>query len=93
VIESFMRGRAVIGSRAGGIPDIVEDGVNGVLVPPGDAEALAAAIERILDDEELASRLGAAAAESAAHWIASPAEYADRVAQLVEGPGPISSMQ
>jgi 2-deoxystreptamine N-acetyl-D-glucosaminyltransferase/2-deoxystreptamine glucosyltransferase len=85
VIESFLRGRAVIGSRAGGTPDIVDDGVNGVLVPPGDAEALAAAIERILDDEELASRLGAAAAESAARWIATPAEYADRVAALVEG--------
>jgi glycosyltransferase involved in cell wall biosynthesis len=84
-IESFMRGRAVIGSRAGGTPDIVEDGVNGVLVPPGDAEALAAAIELILDDEALASRLGAAAAESAARWVASPADYADRVADLVEG--------
>ena len=34
VIEAFMRGRAVVGSRAGGIPDIVEDGVNGLLVPP-----------------------------------------------------------
>jgi glycosyltransferase involved in cell wall biosynthesis len=85
VIESFMRGRAVIGSRAGGTPDIVEDGVNGLLVPPGDAEALAAAIERILGDDELASRLGAAAAESAARWIATPAEYADRMAGLVQG--------
>jgi glycosyltransferase involved in cell wall biosynthesis len=87
VIESFMRGRAVIGSRAGGIPDIVEDGVNGLLVPPGDAEALAAAIDRILEEEELAPRLGAAAAQSAGRWIASPAEYADRVADLVQGAG------
>ncbi len=82
VIESFMRGRAVIGSRAGGTPDIVEDGSNGLLVPPGDASALAGAIEQILDDEDLAVRLGAAAAESAARWIATPAEYADRMAEL-----------
>ena len=49
VIESFVRGRAVIGASAGGIPDIVEDGVNGLLVPAGDTEALAAALERVLD--------------------------------------------
>jgi len=82
-IEAFMRGRAVVGSRAGGIPDIVEDGVNGLLVPAGDSAALAAAIERILDDDELATRLGAAAAESAARWVATPADYADRMAELV----------
>ena len=45
-IEAFVRGRAVVGARAGGIPDIVEDGVNGLLVEPGDVDALAAAIER-----------------------------------------------
>jgi glycosyltransferase involved in cell wall biosynthesis len=85
VIESFMRGRAVIGSRAGGTPDIVEDGVNGLLVLPGDAAALAAAIERIIDDDELASRLGAAAAESSARWIATPAGYAERMAAMIQG--------
>ncbi|HUK43858.1 MAG TPA: glycosyltransferase family 4 protein [Gaiellaceae bacterium] len=85
VIEAFMRGRAVVGTRSGGIPDIVEDGVNGLLVEPGDASALAAAIERILDDDDLASRLGAAAGESAARWVASPAEYADRMRALVDG--------
>ncbi len=56
VIESFMRGRAVVGSRAGGIPDIVEDRRNGFLVPSGDAAALAAAIGQILDDDDLAAR-------------------------------------
>jgi glycosyltransferase involved in cell wall biosynthesis len=84
-IESFMRGRAVIGSSAGGTPDIVQDGVNGLLVPPGDAAALAAAIERILDDLDLAARLGAGAFESAARWVATPSEYADRMAELVAG--------
>ena len=45
--------------------------------------ALAAAIERILDEDGLAVRLGAAAAESAARWIATPEEYADRMGELV----------
>ena len=74
----------MIGSRAGGIPDIVEDGVNGLLVEPGDPSSLAEAIERILTDHELAVRLGAAAAASSAAWVSSPDEYADRVRALVD---------
>ena len=50
---------------------------------PGSARALANAIERILDDDELAASLGAAAADSAARWVATPTDYADRVAALV----------
>src|SRR5262249_14583600 len=50
VIEAFCRGRAVIGTRAGGIPDIVEDGVNGLLVPLENAAALAEALVRVLGD-------------------------------------------
>jgi glycosyltransferase involved in cell wall biosynthesis len=84
-IESFLRGRAVIGARAGGIPDIVEDGVNGLLVPYGDDVALADAAERLLTDLELARRLGEGARASAARWVSTPAEYADRVLALVEG--------
>jgi glycosyltransferase involved in cell wall biosynthesis len=84
VIESFVRGRAVLGARAGGIPDIIEDGVNGLLVDPGDTEALAAAIERLLIENGLAGRLGDRAAESASRWTATPEEYADRMAALVE---------
>jgi glycosyltransferase involved in cell wall biosynthesis len=93
VIESFMRGRAVVGSRAGGTPDIVEDGVNGLLVPPGDAGALAEAIERILVDRGLAVTLGAGAFESAGRWVASPAEYASRMAGLVGEAPPLSSTE
>src|SRR5262249_1873729 len=47
-IEAFLRGRAVVGAQAGGIPDIVENERNGLLVPPGDPYALAVAIERVL---------------------------------------------
>jgi glycosyltransferase involved in cell wall biosynthesis len=83
-IEAFARGRAVVGSRAGGIPDIVEHERNGLLVEPGDPASLADAIERILSDYELAARLGAGAAADAARWVSSPDEYADRVRALVD---------
>ncbi|MBC7225170.1 MAG: glycosyltransferase family 4 protein, partial [Anaerolineae bacterium] len=46
------------GSDVGGIPDIVEVGVSGLLVPPGDPDALAQALRRVLDDPDLARRLG-----------------------------------
>ena len=83
-IESFLRGRAVIGSRAGGIPDIVRNEENGLLVAPGDSAGLADAIERVLTDRELAARLGAAAAADAPRWLATPEEYADNVRAVVD---------
>jgi glycosyltransferase involved in cell wall biosynthesis len=50
----------VVGARAGGVPDVIDDGEDGLLVPFGDAEATAAAIGRLLRDRDLAHRLGAA---------------------------------
>jgi len=84
-IEAFLRGRAVVGARAGGIPDIVEHERNGLLVPAGDAEALAAATQRILTEAGLAERLGEAAHADSARWVSTPHEYADRLLALVEG--------
>jgi len=83
-VEAFARGRAVIGSTGGGIPDAVHDGENGLLVPVGDVEALADAIVRLASDQSLAERLGAAAPPFAARFASSPDEYARRVADLVE---------
>jgi glycosyltransferase involved in cell wall biosynthesis len=60
LLEAMNHGTPVIASRVGGIPDIVEDGVSGLLVPPGDADALAAALRRLRDDPALARRLGEA---------------------------------
>jgi glycosyltransferase involved in cell wall biosynthesis len=84
VIESFCRGRGVIGSRVGGIVDLVGDGVNGVLVEPGDTQALAEALVRILGDRALAERLGSAAHASADLWTITPEEFAERLRALVE---------
>ena len=83
-VEALCRGRAVVGTRSGGIPDVVEDGVNGLLVDPGDTEALAAALERILSDRELAERLGRGAEESSGRWRSSPEQFAEKMRAVVE---------
>lgn len=57
LIEALRYGTPVIASAAGGIVDIVRDGETGLLVPPGDSEALAAAITRLRTAPELAARL------------------------------------
>ena len=49
-LEAHAVGTPVIGSRIGGLAEIVEDGVNGLLLPPGDALSLARAMERVLTD-------------------------------------------
>jgi glycosyltransferase involved in cell wall biosynthesis len=63
LLEYMAAGKAIVATRTGGIPDIIEDGVHGVLVPPRDAAATAAAIERLLADPEERARLGANARE------------------------------
>ncbi len=83
VMEAFVRGRPVIGARAGGIPDIVRDGVNGLLVSPEDEFALADALVRLLSDRELQSRLATGARASAAEWMRTPAQYAAQMRELV----------
>jgi glycosyltransferase involved in cell wall biosynthesis len=53
-------GIPVVATRVGGNPEVIEDGVSGMLVPPRDSAALAAAVGRLLEDEDLALRLGQA---------------------------------
>jgi glycosyltransferase involved in cell wall biosynthesis len=60
-LESMACGRPVIASNIGGIPSVIRDGVNGMLVKPGDPEELAEKMIEVLKDRKLASRLGAAA--------------------------------
>jgi glycosyltransferase involved in cell wall biosynthesis len=56
--DASARGRAVIASRTGGIPEFALEGQNAILVAPNDDDALAGAIRRLVDDPELAGRLG-----------------------------------
>jgi glycosyltransferase involved in cell wall biosynthesis len=60
LLDAMACGRPIVATEAGGIPEIVEDGVNGLLVPPRDAPALARAIVDALKNEELRTRMGAA---------------------------------
>src|SRR5206468_11450389 len=83
VVEAFCRGRGVVGSRVGGIPDLVEHDVPGLLVEPGDAEALADALVRVLSDRVLAERLGTGAHAPAPGWPAGPEQFAQRMRELV----------
>ncbi len=58
LLDAMACARPIVATRAGGIPEVVEDGVNGVLVPPRDAHALADAIVRLLRDEGTRRRMG-----------------------------------
>ena len=73
VLEAMAAGRPVIATSVGGIGEAVTDGVTGLLVPPADANALAAAIRRLLLDAELAGRLARAARAAVAERFSSEA--------------------
>jgi len=83
VIEAQLRGRPVLGSNVGGIPDLVTDGVDGLLfdpTPAGIARALA-----VLDDPVELERLAANARAAGERWLVAPDEFAARTKELVEG--------
>jgi 2-deoxystreptamine N-acetyl-D-glucosaminyltransferase/2-deoxystreptamine glucosyltransferase len=71
-------GTPVVATDCGGIPDIVRDGRSGLLVPPGDAPRLAAALERLLGDGDLRARLS-----DGGRGIAAEHDW-DRVTRSVE---------
>jgi glycosyltransferase involved in cell wall biosynthesis len=58
VLDAMACGRPVVGTRAGGIPEVIEDGVTGFLVPPRDHQAMADVIVKLLKDEALRVRMG-----------------------------------
>ena len=64
VLEAMARGLPVIATPVGGVPELIGDGVNGLLVPPGDAEALARAILELAGDPARRAALGRAARET-----------------------------
>lgn len=63
-VEALSVGTPVVATAVGGIPEVVRDGVNGLLVPPGDRKALAAAMRRMAEDRTLRDRLAAGARPS-----------------------------
>ena len=77
-LEAMVAGKPLVASNTGGLADTVIHGETGLLVPPGDAEALAEGIRQLLEDPELRARLGQAAAQRAIEYRASS------VAQRVE---------
>ena len=60
--EAMQYGKAVVGCRTGGVPETVADGIEGLLVEPGDCDQLQAALARLMNDSGLRERLGAAGA-------------------------------
>jgi len=83
-LEAACRGRAIVGGNRAGIPDVVHDGENGLLVDPDDPAALTSALVRILSDRAFAESLGAAARRTGEEWGVTPAQYGRKVLDLVQ---------
>jgi alpha-maltose-1-phosphate synthase len=84
-LEAMACGTAVVGSAVGGIPEVVSDGETGLLVPPGDAESLAVALNALVGDAYLAAAMGRAGRDHAIAefgWKAVAAETAALYAEL-----------
>jgi len=77
IAEAMRTGLAVVGTRVGGIPTIVTEEETGLLVPPRDPVALAAALRRLLEDAPLRLRMGAAAKERADRLFSAERYVAD----------------
>lgn len=65
LIEAAMHGKPLVGTTHGGIPEVIQDGVNGLLVPPNDSHLLAEALTRLVKDKELARKMGENSLKSA----------------------------
>ncbi|HQZ18266.1 MAG TPA: glycosyltransferase family 4 protein, partial [Vicinamibacteria bacterium] len=79
LLEAMASGRAIVASRVAGIPDVVRDGVEGVLVPPADAGSVREALKRLAADGGLRAELG----EGAARRVQRDLTW-DRVAATLE---------
>jgi glycosyltransferase involved in cell wall biosynthesis len=71
VLEAMASGRPVVATTTGGIVDMVADGENGLLVPPGNEYRLGEAMARLLNDADLRARLAAGAQERVQRFTAS----------------------
>ena len=71
LLEAFAYGRGVVATELGEQREVIRDGENGLLVPPGDEQALAVAMTRLVDDPDLRARIGAEAARAAQRYRVS----------------------
>jgi glycosyltransferase involved in cell wall biosynthesis len=91
VLEGLVSGTPLVASNVGGIPEVVEDGVHGLLVPPGDADALAGAIDSLIEDPEAARAM---AERGRSHVIdhfdlkLTLAGYRSEIERVLEQPAP-----
>ncbi len=84
-LEAMACGTAVVGSRTGGIPEVVADGATGLLVPPGEPEPLAEALNTLITDPDRAAAMGQAGRDRAVAefgWAAIAAQTAALYAEL-----------
>ena len=79
MVEAMLAGLPIVASDVGSVAEAIEDGETGLLVPPGDEHALEAALRRVLDDRELATRLG-----ERARALATDRFTTDRMVQAFE---------
>jgi glycosyltransferase involved in cell wall biosynthesis len=70
-MEAMATGRPVIASAVGGLPEMIQDGVTGILVPPNDSSALTTSLTKLIAEPELRTRMGQAALQRAAIYSAS----------------------
>jgi glycosyltransferase involved in cell wall biosynthesis/GT2 family glycosyltransferase len=80
LLEAMAWGRAIVATAVGGVPDVLTDGSDALIVPPGEPEALAAALARLAGDADLCQRLGPAARERARRLNAE--EVTDRLDRI-----------
>lgn len=78
VVEAMACGKAVVATKAGGIPEIVRDGIDGILVPPNNVDALTKGLKQLLENNVLRERLGQSAKERSQEfsWNRVAREYA-----------------
>ncbi|MDP6460336.1 MAG: glycosyltransferase, partial [Gemmatimonadota bacterium] len=81
IMESHARSRPVIGAIIGGIPEMIDDGTDGFLFPPGDVEALRDALERATGDLSAAVRMGEAGRRRAEERYDADLHY-DRILEV-----------
>jgi glycosyltransferase involved in cell wall biosynthesis len=84
VLEAFARGRTTVATNAGGIRDIVTNGRDGILIPVADTDALVDGMLLVLQDHDLAVRLGAAARVTYEPWHQTAADFAAAYRRLVD---------